>query len=315
MAAAMLLAVLGGHAWLLGGERRPGATRQPAPAMQVRQIVVPAPVVAAAVQPGVAPRPAAPPAAPPAAAPRPRAAVASPPSHAAPTPATPGEPGTSGEPPPRYATRLPPSQRLHYELDRGAQPGRATLHWEMDDEGYRLGLEGDFGRDRAGRSSRGTLDGDGLAPERYVETRRGRAQRAVNFQRDKALISSSAAERAQPLWPAAQDRVSWLVQLAAALEADAALREPGRVLRLFVAGPRGEAETWAFEVLGREALELPAGPVADALHLRREPTRPWEPQVDLWLDPARHYLPARLRWLLRPTGETTELRLAAAEPG
>ncbi|MBX3634514.1 MAG: DUF3108 domain-containing protein [Rubrivivax sp.] len=223
-------------------------------------------------------------------------------------------PPAGGEPPPRYATRLPPSQRLHYTLERGAQRGGATLHWQQGDDGYRLVLEGDFGRDLAGRSSRGTLDGDGLAPERYVETRRGREQRAVNFQRDKALITFSAAVHGQPLWPAAQDRLSWLVQIAAALEADAALREPGSLLRLFVAGPRGDAETWTFELRGREPLDLPAGTVVDALHLRREPPRPWEPQVDLWLDPARHHLPVRLRWLVRPTGETTELMLLRAEP-
>ncbi|MBX3598976.1 MAG: DUF3108 domain-containing protein [Rubrivivax sp.] len=254
-----------------------------------------------------APAPAAPPDASAAAAARPAPEVpAEGPAAVASAPETPA----TATPPPRYATRLPPSQRLHFVLDRGAQPGRATLDWQQGEDGYRLSLEGDFGRDRAGRSSRGALDTDGIAPERYVETRRGREQRAVNFQRDKALITFSAATQGRPLWPAAQDRLSWLVQLAAALEADAALRETGRVLQLFVAGPRGEAETWAFEVLGRETLALPAGAVADALHLRREPTRPWEPQTDLWLDPARHHLPVRLRWRVRPTGETTDLRLA-----
>lgn len=332
LAAGLLAAVLAVHAWLLGGARPPGAAARPAPAtapaaVQVRQILVApvevtAPVEATAAAP--APRPARPGvrSAPttPAPAPDPSASVASPPAISAASAASASAESAAfatpatGEPPPRYATRLPPSQRLHYTLERGAQQGHATLHWQQGDDGYRLVLDGDFGRDRAGRSSRGTLDGDGLAPERYVETRRGREQRAVNFQRNKALITFSAAVHGQPLWPAAQDRLSWLVQIAAALEADATLREPGSLLRLFVAGPRGEAETWTFELRGREVLDLPAGTVADALHLRREPPRPWEPQVDLWLDPARHHLPVRLRWLVRPTGETTELLLLRAEP-
>lgn len=338
LAAMLLLAVMAAHAWLLagagrgagpaGGAARPNAAPAPGTAVRVRQIVLapvetaapgPVPLVATAAQgpagkqPVQTPRPAA-------ARPRAPAPAAPPDAAASPAPETPAEgpaamssatetPATT-MPPPRYATRLPPSQRLHFVLDRSAQPGRATLDWQQGEDGYRLSLEGDFGRDRGGRSSRGALDADGIAPERYVETRRGREQRAVNFQRDKALITFSAATQGRPLWPAAQDRLSWLVQLAAALEADAALREPGRVLQLFVAGPRGEAETWAFEVLGRETLALPAGAVADALHLRREPTRPWEPQTELWLDPARHHLPVRLRWRVRPTGETTELRLA-----
>jgi hypothetical protein len=335
----MLAAVLTGHACLLGGVRPPGvpgrvADAPGATALRVRQIeaersapletaTIAAPVAAPAPDPWPPSKPQATqaattaraPAAPrPAARPR-RVAAGAQTAPAAQTersealeePAH-AEPGAV--PPPRYATRLPASRVLHYSLQRGAQHGSATLRWQLaDDGGYALSLDGDFGRDRAGRSSSGVLDGDGLAPTRYVQTRRGREQRAVNFQRDKALITYSASVRSHALWPAAQDPVSWMLQLAAVLQAETTLREAGQRVTLFVAGPRGEAESWDFQVLGKPALELPAAAPVHTLHLRREALRPWEPQIDLWLDPQRQHLPVRLRWLVRPTGEVTELLL------
>ena len=43
--------------------------------------------------------------------------------------------------------------------------------------------------------------------------------------------------------------------------------------------------------------------------LRREPLRPYDTGAQVWLDPARHYLPVRLRLAVRATGEGVELQL------
>jgi hypothetical protein len=82
---------------------------------------------------------------------------------------------------------------------------------------------------------------------------------------------------------------------------------------LFVAGTRGDAEAWRFEVLGQEKLELPAGPVPQAVHLRREPTRPYGTRVEVWLDPARQHLPVRAVFTTLPGGQPLEL--ASQDPG
>ena len=94
-----------------------------------------------------------------------------------------------------------------------------------------------------------------------------------------------------------------------------ALARAGAAVTLFVAGTRGDAEAWRFEVLGHEALELPAGTVARALHLRREPTRPYDTRVEVWLDPARQHLPVRAVFTTLPGGQPLQLELAALDSG
>jgi hypothetical protein len=100
-----------------------------------------------------------------------------------------------------------------------------------------------------------------------------------------------------------------MLQLAAVLAADPALSEPGREVTLFVTGVRGDAAAWTFSVVGRETAELPAGMVEDTVHLHREPQRPYDTRVDIWLDPARHHLPVRLRLQTRAEGESTDFLL------
>jgi Protein of unknown function (DUF3108) len=102
-----------------------------------------------------------------------------------------------------------------------------------------------------------------------------------------------------------------MLQLTAVLAADPSLGDVGRQLQLFVAGVRGEAAVWTFTSLGAEALELPAGAVATALHFRREAERPYDTRVDVWLDPARHHLPVRMRLLTRADGDAAEFLLQA----
>lgn len=223
-------------------------------------------------------------------------------------------PAAGGPPLPRYATRLPPAATLQYTLQREAAPGRTGLHaelrWRPVDAQYTLTL----GFGAVGWASVGALDGDGVAPERHVETRRGRELRAVNFRREAGptggRITFSGPPVEHALLPGAQDRLSWMLQLPAVLEADPALGEPGREVLLFVAGVRGDADVWTFTVVERGPAELPAGTVADAVHLRREPQRPYDTRVDVWLDPARHHLPVRVRLNNRGEGSSTDFLLS-----
>jgi hypothetical protein len=127
----------------------------------------------------------------------------------------------------------------------------------------------------------------------------------VNFQHEAGRITFSGPQLQYPLLPGAQDRLSWMLQLPAVLEAEPSLREPGSEVLIFVAGTRGDGQVWTFTVQGRQDLQAPDGPVAGTLHLRRPATRPYDTQVDVWLDPARHHLPAQVLMQFPPAAGST----------
>lgn len=228
-----------------------------------------------------------------------------------------GDPAAAGGEPvvPVYPTRLPPPVRLHYALQRGAVAGELQLAWRRDGVGYELSeLLLLPGRAPTGALSRGGIDADGIAPVRLADRRRGRELRAANFRRAERIISFSGPTHQLPLPAGAQDRLSWLLQLPAVVEADPALAQAGARVALFVVGTRGDAELWRFDVSGHEPLTLPAGPVEHALRLVREPSRPYDQRVEVWLDPARAHLPVQLRLTLVPGERLTEWRLSALLP-
>jgi len=215
----------------------------------------------------------------------------------------------AGRAPPVLPTRIAPAFVQGYTMRRGAQAGRAELRLERGADHYRLSLRG---RVEGGRlleqTSQGGFDAAGVAPERFVDRRRGRAGQAANFDRAAGRITYSGPSVEQPLHAGAQDRLSWIVQLAAVIQADPGRWTPGERLPLYVTGARGDAQLWLFEVRERADLDLPGVQVAHALRLTREPQRPYDSRVEVWLDPARHHLPALLRFTQVPQGGTLELQ-------
>ncbi len=77
---------------------------------------------------------------------------------------------------------------------------------------------------------------------------------------------------------------------------------------MMVIGLRGEAREWVFEVLDSAPLDLPAGPIAKTVHLRRAALGPFNGEIEIWLDPGRHHLPVRLLFNL-PDERGWELQL------
>jgi hypothetical protein len=255
------------------------------------------------------------PVAPAAKAPAARAAVALPARNderpAAPPPAAAPSDGGGTAEVPVYPTRIAAPVRLEYEVRRGALAGRAELVWDHDGLEYTLALSAQVpGMDLAGQASRGFFDSAGLSPVRFVDRRRGRDRHAANFDRESGRITFSGPATTYPLVPGAQDRLSWMLQLPAVVDADPARWPAGSQVTMFVAGSRGDAEPWAFSVKGPEAVVLPSGASAPALRLVREPRRPYDTLVEVWLDPARQHLPLRARMTTLPGGEALELTLA-----
>lgn len=261
-----------------------------------------------------------------------------PPDRAAPgqwppaTALTMAQPGEQ-EPLPVYATRLPPPVRLRYRLQwlgpAGPRDGEASLDWWHDGQRYRLTLEArlpgpagqaasrDGGRPWLQQSSEGRIDAAGLAPERFVDRRASRSAQAANFRRDDGPphIAYSGSDSRQPLPAGAQDRLSWIAQLAAvAAAAEPAL--PDR-LSLWVSDARGWAEAWHWQPPDDEVRLAGADPAWPPARWQRLPSHP--DGLQLWLWPqaaeglARHW-PARLHQQRARGDQALRLELVEALP-
>lgn len=213
------------------------------------------------------------------------------------------------DPPPVYPFRVPPPATLRYVMGRGPVTGEGELRWQHDGRAYELRLEGRVPLlgTLLTQVSRGGFDAAGLAPERHTDRRRRRAEQAANFQRDAGLVTFSGSSAEYPLVRGAQDRVSWMLQLAGIAQAWRGPLAAGEHISFFVVSARGDGDVWSFRVLGNEAVDLPVGPT-QAVKLLREPRKPYDTKVEVWLDPQRHYLPVRAR-LTDTNGDPLELRL------
>ncbi|MBL8324938.1 MAG: DUF3108 domain-containing protein [Rubrivivax sp.] len=254
---------------------------------------------------------------------------------------------------PTYRTAPPPSMDLDYEVLRGGVRGSARLEWRTSGGGdaaagpsfgsarrYTLALrgqpavpEGERGPLAAsesfvpaGRSatrptpaphwtSQGSFDADGIAPERFAVVRRGKERHAANFRRDTGQVSFSGPSITWPLAAGAQDRLSWMVQLAAVLQADPALADdPAARISMMVIGAHGDADIWTFVAQGREAFPGPGGEIVDARRFRREARHAHDTDIEVWVARELHHLPVRLQLVRRQGGESTEFRWRALQP-
>lgn len=297
--------------------RAPAATqakRVAAGPDEARAADAPAPALAPPAEPAPAPvtadRDGAPPAAePPAEAVAPIDAGAAPPPPAA---------EAGGVQMPTYATRLPPAAVLRFELRRAGLSGEGELAWQPRSDGYAMVMNARaFGLQLITWASDGGYDPHGLAPTRFVDQRRARDVRAANFQREAGKITFSGPPVEYPLVPGAQDRLSWMVQLPAIVAAAPEAFPDGTRIPLFVVGARGDGDVWTFVVQGTEPVETHGGTVGAAVRLLREPRKPFDTRVEVWLDPARHHLPVRVKLTLAQTGEGNEfvLREMTVAPG
>jgi len=272
---------------------------------------VPAPVAAAPATPAAAPLPAALP------APLPDPAAAAPATTAA-TVAAPRK------------VALPDSARLRYEVvasDARTSPptqtwGKGNVTWQQNAEDYRLDLQASvnllfLSLDVLVSHSEGRLDRAGLAPLRYTEAPRRRPAVATNFNRDPAsplanTITFSASTLSWPLADNAQDRLSVIFQLAGLLRADPGLAAAGQKIPLFVAGVRGDAETWTFTVQGRAAVQVGNRNI-DAVHLQRVPRVASNDRVlDLWFAADAGGYPVQIRYT-ETNGNRIDLLLTGIE--
>ena len=112
--------------------------------------------------------------------------------------------------------------------------------------------------------------------------------------------------------PGTQDRLSWMLQLAAVAAAEPQRMASGGKVVLYVVGARGGADVWVFRFVEFEVIDTLDGPVR-AAKFSRDARRLYDTQVDVWLDPARHHLPVKARWGNSPDGDALELMLQSVQ--
>lgn len=213
---------------------------------------------------------------------------------------------------PVYRTKLPPPMTLGYELTYGRWTGRGELLWRPSGNGYDARLEGRIaGMTIITLASQGGIDAAGLAPVRYTDQRRGRGEQAANFQRKAGKITFSGSPAEFPLLQGSQDRLSWMLQLAAIASAEPRRVAAGSRVVLHVVGARGDSDVWAFQVEGPEEVSTPDGAVK-TIKLLREPRKPHDTRVEVWLAPSLHYLPVRAKQTTE--NSSWDLRLQSSQP-
>jgi Protein of unknown function (DUF3108) len=202
--------------------------------------------------------------------------------------------------------RVPPPRGLDYDIQGEAKglgySASGSLRWRHDGAAYdaRLEIKAFLIGSRV-QTSVGHITPAGLSPTRFGD--KARSEQAAHFVRADGKVVFSANTPSAELSAGAQDRLSVLVQLGALVGAEPERYPAGTRLSLQTVSAR-ESEIWDFVVGERKALALPGGTL-DAIRLTRQPRRPFDQTIDVWLAPALDYLPARVR-ITQPNGDWAE---------
>ncbi|MEP7301932.1 MAG: DUF3108 domain-containing protein [Caldimonas sp.] len=267
-----------------------GPTSEPEAALAAASAAEPADSVASA--PAVA-QAAIPAPSEPVAAPALAGAEAAPPEAApGPAPAAPASFLAAGEqPPPTYRTALPAPVTLRYQVRRGFFRGSGEIRWQPGGGRYQLHLDARLaGIPLLSQTSQGEIGSVGLAPERFVDQRARRPAQAANFRRDSDTVTFSGPATVWPLLAGTQDRLSWMIQLVGIVAADPERATDGSRISMVLVGARGEASVRTLRFAGREHAEIATGSVP-ALKFVVDGRSAYDTSYDIWLDPARGFLP------------------------
>ncbi|VTU20335.1 hypothetical protein H4CHR_00564 [Variovorax sp. PBS-H4] len=211
-------------------------------------------------------------------------------------------------------TAVPGSVQLAFAVtgQLGSAPMQGvfgTLVWQQDGQQYdaQLSLRFLFKTIRR-QHSNGVIGAGGIEPARFSDTRRSEV--AAHFMREQGQVVFSNNAPGVPLLPGAQDRLSVMLQLGALMAGDPARYPPGAAFAIQTVGP-SDADLWIFKVDEDDHLVLPAGQY-NARKLTRNPRKPYDDKVELWLAPELGYLPVRIRQT-QANGDFADFQLRDAQ--
>ncbi len=209
----------------------------------------------------------------------------------------------------------PANTRLSYRLKgnyRGDLHGSAKVEWQRRSENYEVLVELRMAIFlTVTMTSQGSLSDAGLLPRVYEEKYPGSVRRIV-FDGVAVKFNDGSAAR-QP--EALQDTASQFVELSRRFSSGRQALEVGATLTLWLARPSG-MDLWTYDVVAREALELPEYGSVEAFHLRPRPlANPRGPiTAELWFAPSLQYLPVRIKISLG-SGNFVDLMVERIEQG
>jgi hypothetical protein len=196
------------------------------------------------------------------------------------------------QPPPTYKTVLPAPVTLRYEVRRGFFRGTGEIRWQPAGDRYELHLDARLaGITLLSQTSQGEIGAVGLEPARFLDQRARRAAQAANFKRDSGTITFSGPATEWPLLAGTQDRLSWMIQLVGIVAADPERATDGAAISMVLVGARGEASVRTLRYAGRDNAQTASGTVP-ALKFVVAGRSAYDTSYEIWLDPARGYLPA-----------------------
>ena len=206
--------------------------------------------------------------------------------------------------------QVPGSVRLRFAAtaQQGAQPLQGVfgeLVWLQDGSQYDLRLAWNFlFKTWRSQHSSGRIGPTGIEPLRFSDTRR--TETVSLFDRDQGRVLFSGGVPSEMLLAGAQDRLSVVLQLGALLAGNTVHYPPGAVIAVQTVGTQ-DAEIWTFNVEGEEDVGVPAGEFK-ARKLTRNPRKPGDDRIELWLAPVLGWLPVRMRQT-QPSGDFIDLQL------
>ncbi len=193
------------------------------------------------------------------------------------------------------------SATLVYDLSYGVNPmrvGRVTHTWSNDGERYFaetvIEATGVFALLYGGQyvqRSWGVFGPNGLIPSEFF-VQRGRADRAETAQFDwesqRVDFAWRSERRSAKLSSGTQDPISMLHQIF--------FMQPLPEAKTFNVASSRKLATYEYVFLGEEDIDTPLGGLR-ALHVRRKDDD--ADHVDVWVDPARSFLPVRIHYVDR----------------
>jgi len=190
---------------------------------------------------------------------------------------------------------VPPSGELRYDTRiNGVMNQVGNIHWINDGQHYEMVVSiplpfvGPYVY-----SSKGHIDGFGIAPEQYSEQRGRRAADITVFDRTTKQLVYTRTPNNQPLADGAEDRFSVVMQLSSLVRGSPDTYKPG-VVRQFSVADNDSNEIWPIETVGDENVQTADGNV-EARHFTRLPRRDGDRRrLDIWLAPALGWLPVRI---------------------
>jgi hypothetical protein len=190
---------------------------------------------------------------------------------------------------------VPPTGNLNYDtLVNGVTNQGGTIHWNNDGQHYDmivsipLPFVGPYVY-----SSKGHIDRFGIAPEQYSQQRGRHPADITIFNRETKQLVYTRTPNNQPLTDGAQDRFSFVMQLASLVRGAPDTYKPG-VTRQFNVADTDSTEIWPIETIGDETVQTRGGSIV-ARHFKRLARHEGDRRhLDVWLAPSLGWLPVRV---------------------